>query len=277
MRPRKYPVAETAVESKTCIPSSIKTLYLPKRPLGIEGCEAYLGAEGGSRTPMRLPSLALEASASTIPPPRLTLNFTIRLLENLKTVADNGMAMLNVTELRKGAIFVEANRPYVVLEYQHVKVGRGNATIKVKVRDLKSGSIFEKGFNSGARVEEGEVTAKKAQYLYSDPQNLNFMDPTTFEQFTIPAKLGDWVKNFLKEGAEVMISLFENEPVSVNVPLKVDLKVVEAPPANRGDTRQGGYKEVILETGYKVSVPLFVKDGDILTVNTETGYYVGRA
>ncbi|MEX1061664.1 MAG: elongation factor P, partial [Patescibacteria group bacterium] len=154
------------------------------------------------------------------------------------------MAMLNVTELRKGEIFVEGGRPFSVLEYQHVKVGRGNATIKVKVRDLKSGAIMEKGFNSGARVEEGEVTSKKAQYLYSDPQNLNFMDPQSFEQFAVPAKLGDWVKNFLKEGAEVTISFFESDPVSVNVPLKVDLKVVEAPPGNRGDTRQGGYKEV---------------------------------
>ncbi|MDP2735976.1 MAG: elongation factor P, partial [bacterium] len=183
----------------------------------------------------------------------------------------------SVTELRKGTVFVEAGTPFAVLEYRHTKMGRGTANVRVKVRDLKSGATLEKTFISGASVEEGEVLKKKAQYLYSDDSGLHFMDPQTFEQFSVPAELGSGAAGFLKEGGEAAISYFENEPVAVEVPLKVDLKVIEAPPGNKGDTRQGGNKEVILETGYKVQAPLFVKEGDTIRVNTESGEYVGRA
>jgi len=185
--------------------------------------------------------------------------------------------MISVTELRKGTVFVESGKPFAVLEYRHTKVGRGTASVRVKVRDLKSGSTLEKTYISGASVEEGEVVKKKAQYLYSDDSNLYFMDPETFEQFSVPAGLGEWAAGFLKEGGEAALSYFEDEPVAVEPPLKVDLKVAEAPPANKGDTRQGGNKEVVLETGYKVQVPLFVKEGDVVRVNTDSGEYVGRA
>ncbi len=185
--------------------------------------------------------------------------------------------MLSVTELRKGAVFVDQGRPYTVLEYSHVKVGRGNATIKVKARDLKSGSVLEKSFVSGATVEEGEVERKKAQYLYSDEQKHYFMDPQSFEQFSISKGVGGGAEKFLKEGSEVTLQFFQNEPIVVELPLKVDLRVVEAPPGERGDTKQGGTKEAKVETGYKLQVPLFIGVGEIIHINTESGIYVGRA
>jgi len=185
--------------------------------------------------------------------------------------------MLSVTELRKGTVFVDQGRPYAVLEYSHVKVGRGNATIKIKARDLRSGAVLEKSFVSGATVEEGEVERKKVQYLYSDDQNLYFMDPQSFEQISISRNVDREVPKFLREGSEVNLRFFLEEPITVELPLRVDLKVVDAPPGEKGDTKQGGTKEVTLETGYKLHVPLFVKAGEAISVNTETGGYVSRA
>ena len=185
--------------------------------------------------------------------------------------------MLSVTELRKGAVFVEEGRPYVVTEYQHIKVGRGSATIKVKARDMKSGSILEKSFISGATVEEGEVERKKAQYLYSDDKNLNFMDPISFEQLSISKGIGGGAENFLKEGVEIFLHFFQSEPINVEMPLKVNLKVTEAPPGEKGDTKQGASKEAMVETGYRLQVPMFVSVGEIIQINTESGDYAGRA
>ena len=185
--------------------------------------------------------------------------------------------MLSVTELRKGAVFVEQGKPYVVLEYQHIKVGRGSANIKVKARDLKSGSVLEKSFMSGATVEEGEIERRKAQYLYSDEKNLNFMDPISFEQFSISKGVGGGADKFLKEGSEAFLHIFQSEPISVEIPLKVNLKITEAPPGEKGDTKQGASKEAMVETGYRLQVPMFVSVGETIQINTETGDYAGRA
>jgi elongation factor P len=184
--------------------------------------------------------------------------------------------MLSVTELRKGSIFVEQDRPYMVLEYHHTKVGRGNASIKVKARDLKSGATLERAFISGATVEEGEVERKKAQYLYVDDRSVYFMDPVSFEQFSVSCAVAGDVQKFLKEGAETTLMFFRGVPIGVELPLKVELKVAETPPGEKGDTKQGGAKEATLETGHKVQVPLFIKVGETVQVNTETGEYTGR-
>lgn len=186
------------------------------------------------------------------------------------------LIMLSVTELRKGAVFVDQGRPYVVQEYNHIKVGRGNATIKVKARDIKSGSMLEKSFVSGATVEEGEIEKKKAQFLYSDAVAVYFMDPGSFEQISIARSLAQDVVKFLREGSEANLVLFQGQSIGVEIPLKVELKVVETPPGERGDTKQGGTKGAILETGFKIQVPLFMKPGEIVQVSTETGEYAGR-
>lgn len=185
--------------------------------------------------------------------------------------------MLSVTELRKGAVFVEQGKPYAVLEYQHIKVGRGNATIKVKARDLKSGGVLEKSFISGATVEEGEINRKKVQYLYSDDKSAFFMDLQSFEQFSIYKDIGGEVGKFLKEGSEVFLQVFQGEPINIELPLKVNLKVTDTPPGEKGDTKQGGSKEATVETGFRLQVPMFVKVGETITISTETGDYVGRA
>lgn len=184
--------------------------------------------------------------------------------------------MLSVTELRKGTVFVEQGRPYLVLEYQHIKVGRGNANIKVKVRDLKSGAVIEKSFISGASFQEGEIERRKAQYLYSDDKKLYFMDSASFEQFTVSRNIDGGAENFLKEGTEVFLHFFQSEPIRIELPLKVSLRVIDAPSGEKGDTKQGGSKEVTVETGYRLQVPMFIRVGEMIQINTETGDYAGR-
>jgi len=183
---------------------------------------------------------------------------------------------ISVTGLRKGTVFAEGETPFLVLDYTHTKMGRGTANIKVKVRNLKTGAVLTKTFISGASVEEAEIERRNVQYLYSDAGAAYFMDPGTFEQFSIPSKIvGDAVR-FLSEGGETTIFSFRGEPLSVELPPKVDLKVVETGPSEKGDTRSAATKEAVLETGCKLQVPMFVRVGDILRVSTETGKYVER-
>lgn len=183
---------------------------------------------------------------------------------------------VSVTELRKGTVFAEGGTPFLVLDYTHTKMGRGTANIKVKVRNLKTGATSQKTFISGASVEEAEVARKKGQYLYSDNEKCYFMSPETFEQFSTPVSVAEGVAKFLPEGFEVVVLFFRGDPLSIELPLKVDLKVTETGPSEKGDTRSAATKEAVLETGYKLQVPMFVKVGDTIRVNTETGKYVER-
>ncbi len=185
--------------------------------------------------------------------------------------------LLSVTELRKGTIFAEGGVPFRVLAYTHTKVGRGNASIKVKVRNLKTAALLTKTFVSGATVEGAEVDRREAQYLYADDKSAFFMDPKTFEQFSIPVKIAEDVVRFLPAGGKVSVIAFRGEPLAVELPLKIDLKVAEtSPSSDKGDTRSSATKEAILETGYKLQVPMFIRTGDTIRINTETGRYVER-
>lgn len=184
--------------------------------------------------------------------------------------------MLSVTELRKGTVFAEGGTPFLVLDYSHTKMGRGTANIKVKARNLKTGTTLEKTFLSGASVEEAEVTHKKEQYLYTDGEACYFMDPASFEQFSIPLDIAEGATKFLPEGSQASIPYFQNKPLAVELPLKVSLRVIETGSSEKGDTRSATTKEAVLETGYKLQVPMFIKVGDTIRVNTETGKYVER-
>lgn len=183
---------------------------------------------------------------------------------------------ISVTELRKGTVFAEGGTPFLVLEYTHTKVGRGNANIKIKARNLRTGALLTKSFVSGASVEEAEVSRQSAQYLYSDGTTCHFMDPKSFEQFSVPLSSAANAAKFLPEGGEVTILMFRGDPLAVELPLKVGLKVAETGPSEKGDTRSSATKEAVLETGYKLQVPMFIKVGDTIKVNTETGKYVER-
>lgn len=184
--------------------------------------------------------------------------------------------MIDVNELRKGVTFELDGNLYKVLEYSHHKPGRGNATIRIKARDMRSGTTLEKTFTSGDRVQDVRLEYHNAQYLYNDGSFYYFMDTETFEQPAIrPEVLGQAV-GFLKEGMEAKLTQYNNETIDVELPTSVDLKVIRADAAVRGDTATGVTKRVTLETNYEIDVPGFIEEGDIVRVDTRTGTYITR-
>jgi elongation factor P len=185
--------------------------------------------------------------------------------------------MIDVNDLRKGVTFVYDGSLYKVLDYHHHKPGRGNATIRVKTINLRTGTNLEQTFTSGDRVQDVRLDFHNVQYLYTDGELYHFMDMETYEQPAISKDvLGDSAR-FLKEGMEAKITFFEGEPLDVELPLTVDLLVTEAALAIRGDTATGVTKKVVTETGLQVQVPGFVDVGDTIRVNTTDGSYITRA
>ncbi|MCU0484914.1 MAG: elongation factor P [Anaerolineales bacterium] len=185
--------------------------------------------------------------------------------------------MIDVNDLRKGVTFEYDGSLFKVLEYSHHKPGRGNATIRVKAFNLRTGANIEKTFQSGERVQEARLDFHNVQYLYSDGSFYYFMDLDTFDQPAIPAAILGDSASYLKESMECKLTFYQGEPLDIDLPLTVDLKVVEAEMAVRGDTATGVTKRVITETGLAVQVPGFVNVGDVIRVDTRTGGYITRA
>lgn len=184
--------------------------------------------------------------------------------------------MIGVEDLRKGVTFRHETQIWRVLEYTHVKQGRGGATIRIRARNIRTGSTVEKTFPSGNKVEDISLDHHEMTYLYHDGDFYFFMDTESYEQRPLTESvLGDYV-NYLKESLQIKVSFFENDPVDVEFPSTVDLKVVESLPGVRGDTATNATKPATLESGYKCNVPLFVQEGDTIRVNTSTGQYVTR-
>jgi elongation factor P len=184
--------------------------------------------------------------------------------------------MIDVNELRKGVTFTMDGELYKVLEYQHHKPGRGKATIRTTLRNLRTGATLQKNFISGDRVDDIRVERRGVQYLYNDGDLYHFMDTETYEQTAISAAvLADQIP-YLKESLELMLSTYEGEPLDIELPTTVEMKVVEAEPAVAGNTATGTLKKVTLETGLEVQVPLFIEVDDTIRVDTRTGEYVTR-
>jgi elongation factor P len=184
--------------------------------------------------------------------------------------------MIDVNELRKGVTFEYDGSLFKVLDYHHNKPGRGNATIRIKARDLRTGTTLEKTFQSGDRVEDVRLDYHTVQYLYKDNDLYYFMDTETFEQPAIRQEIIGDVAGFIKEGMEVKLTLYNNEPIDLELPTTVDLKVTYAEAAVKGDTATGVTKRVTVETGAEVAVPYFVTEGNTIRVDTRDGSYVTR-
>ena len=184
---------------------------------------------------------------------------------------------MNTSDFKKGAAIKYNGETCVILSYQFVNPGKGSAFTRTKLKNAKSGKIFEVSFRSGENIEEANVEYRSCQYLYNDGTDMSFMDNTNYEQFTLPLEnVGD-MQNYIVDGSEVIVVFIDAAPFTIQLPPKMIFRVVEAPPGNKGDTATGGTKQVVLETGVKVSVPLFIKEGDTVKVNTDTGEYVERA
>ena len=184
--------------------------------------------------------------------------------------------MIDVNDLRKGVTFELDNSLYKVLDYEHHKPGRGKATIRVKARNLRTGTILDKSFISGDRVQDVRLDYHTVQYLYNDGSLYHFMDLETYDQPAISSKMIGEAVGFLKEGLEVKLTFYDREPLDIDLPITVDLLVVQADVAVRGDTATGVTKKVTTETGLAVQVPNFVEEGNMIRVDTRTGAYLTR-
>jgi len=185
--------------------------------------------------------------------------------------------MLNMSEIKTGKNIVWNDTPYVVIYHEHSKTGRAGAVLRTKLKNLLTGAVQEKTFQGSEAVYEADISKSKAQYTYRDGDDYNFMDNVSYEQFTLSKNvLGDAV-NYLIEGTEVTLLNFNSNPINIELPVKVKLKVVDAPPGVKGNTVSTGGKVVKLETGLEITAPLFVNAGDEVIVNTERGEYVSRA
>lgn len=184
--------------------------------------------------------------------------------------------MIDVNELRSGVTFVLDGELYKVMEYSHHKPGRGKATIRTRVRDMRSGAVLEKSFTSGDRVQDVRLDYRVAQFLYSEGPLYYFMDTETYEQPVLNRSALDNAVDYLKENLEVKLTFYGDEPIEVELPTAVELEVTDAPVGVKGDTATGATKQVTTETGLQVQVPLFVESGDVIKVDTRTGEYLTR-
>ncbi|MDP2708834.1 MAG: elongation factor P [bacterium] len=185
--------------------------------------------------------------------------------------------MLSLNEIKIGSLLKINEEPYAVIKADHHKMGRGGAVLKTKLKNLINGNILERTFQGNDKADEASTDTKKANYLYKADGEASFMDNENYEQFSLPLEqIGDKIK-FLKEGTDVDILYFQHNPVALKLPIKVSLKVISAPPGVKGNSAGNVTKTVELETGAELAVPMFVNEGDIVIVNTDTGEYVGRA
>jgi len=184
--------------------------------------------------------------------------------------------MISTNDFRTGLTIELDGQVYMVVEFMHVKPGKGAAFVRSKLKNLETGATIERTFRAGEKVPRAHLDKRKMQYLYTDGDSYYFMDEETFEQMALSTEqLGDAIK-YLKENMVINVLLHKNRTIGVDLPNFVDLKVVETEPGVKGDTATGGTKGATLETGAKVQVPLFIEAGDIIRVDTRTGEYMER-
>lgn len=184
--------------------------------------------------------------------------------------------MISTSDFRKGGKIEYKGDPYEIIEFQHVKMGRGGANVKTKMKNLKTGSVIEETIRSGEKFPTPELEEKKMQYLYAQDNHYYFMDQETFEQIPLnEEQLGD-AKLFLKENTEVKILSYKGQPLKLELPNFMELKIAKTEPGFKGDTASGGGKPATLETGAMVRVPFHINEGDTIKVDTRTSEYIER-
>jgi elongation factor P len=183
---------------------------------------------------------------------------------------------LSITNLKKGTVFQWEGEPFRVIEYNQKVMGRGGSIVNVRIKSLLDGKVLEKTFKGSEQLDSADVTSQTVQYLYSDGANFFFMNEETFEQFEVSADLVGDGAGYLKEGDRVQLQFFDNRPINVELPKNVPLKVTYTENVVRGDTSSAITKDATLETGLTIKVPAFIKQGDLISVDTGTGTYRER-
>ena len=184
--------------------------------------------------------------------------------------------MATTSNIKNGSVIFHKNKRMKVVEFLHVKPGKGPAFVRTKLKDISTGKVIDETFNSGVKLEFLKIEAKEMQYLYSDTDSHFFMDNQTFEQVSVLDNIIGKNVNFLKDGMNVDLLFDGSEILDIRLPAHVNLKVVETEPGIKGNTATGATKPAKVETGYMVQVPLFVAEGNILKIDTRTGEYIER-
>lgn len=184
--------------------------------------------------------------------------------------------MLPIAQLKKGVIFHWQGSVYKVLDSAHLKMGRGGGIQQVKMQNLLDGSTISNNFKGNDRLEEADVSTAKVNFLYKDGESAHFMDAENFEQYPVPLKMLGKQVDFLKDGQEASAKMLDGKPIEIELPLKLDFKVTETDPGLKGDRTNPGTKQATIETGASVQVPLFIKTGDTVQLDTRNGAYVKR-
>ena len=184
---------------------------------------------------------------------------------------------ISTADFRNGMCIEYNNKLCTIVEFQHVKPGKGGAFVRTKLRDIKTGRVVDYTFNAGTKFDSVRLETKKMQFLYSDGTDFNFMDMSSFEQLSIPAETVGSAANWLKENDEATLMYAGDELISIEPPMFVELEVTETEPGFKGDTATNVTKPATLETGAEVKVPLFINIGDKISIDTRTGEYIGRA
>jgi elongation factor P len=187
------------------------------------------------------------------------------------------MATISTSDLKKGLCLMFRDAPHIVVDKTFVSPGKGSAFYRTKLKNLKTGSVIDFTFKSSEKLEEAPVEVKEMQYLYRDNDKLIFINPRTYEQLELPLEMAGNFFPLMKEEETYQVYVLDGKAVALRPPLKVFLKVTYSEAGARGNTVTGATKEVVVETGYRLAVPLFIKEGDRLAINVETGQYVERA
>jgi len=184
--------------------------------------------------------------------------------------------MATTSDIRNGMVMVHNGEPWLVVDFQHVKPGKGNAFVRTRLKNLKTGRVQDITFRSGEKIEDIRVERRKMQYLYRAGDDFYLMDLQSYEQIPVNASVVGDAANYIKESDEITVACTDTEVIQVDAPMFVELEVTETEPGVRGDTATGATKNATLETGHIVQVPLFIEQGDILKIDTRDGRYVER-
>ncbi|RXY90249.1 elongation factor P [Salmonella sp. 3DZ2-4SM] len=184
--------------------------------------------------------------------------------------------MISVNDFKTGLTIKVDNGIWKVMDFQHVKPGKGAAFVRSKLRNLRTGAIQEKTFRAGEKVEKAQIDNRRMQYLYANGDSHVFMDNETYDQLELPGDKLEYELKFIKENMEVQIQSYEGETIGIELPNTVTLQVTETEPGIKGDTATGATKQATVESGYSLNVPLFVNEGDLLVIHTTDGSYVSR-
>jgi len=184
--------------------------------------------------------------------------------------------MISTSEFKKG-MYIEINQvPFLILEFQHVKPGKGNAFVRTKIKNLVNNAVLDRTFKSGEKVGDPDLSERKMQFLYNDRDGYHFMDLTEYEQIAFTEETVGEKKFYLTENLELEVLYYKGRPISIDLPNFVQLKVSETDPGGKGDTSSGGGKPATMSTGLNVTVPFHIKTGELLKIDTRTNEYVEK-